>query len=218
MCGRYATALSQAEWSGLFPVGPDSLDFPEPRYNLAPSQGAPVIRNLDGERRLDQIRWGLVPAWAKSVADMKHNLFNARAETAAEKPSFRSAFKSRRCLMPASGFYEWRTVEGVKQPYYISRVDGAPMVFAGLWERWTKDGQELDSCTMLTTSANEFMQELHHRMPVILEAAEREIWLEDGPEAILRPSAEDVLQAWPVTRAVGNVRNESRDLLEPISL
>lgn len=218
MCGRYATALNQAEWSGLFPVRPDSLDIPEPRYNLAPSQGAPVIRELDGERRLDLIRWGLVPAWAKNPTDVRHNLFNARAETAAEKPSFRSAFKSRRCLMPASGFFEWRTVDGVKQPYYISRVDGAPMVFAGLWERWAKDGQELDSCTMLTTSANEFMRDLHHRMPVILEADAREIWLEEGSEAVLGPSAEGVLQAWPVTRAVGNVRNESPGLLEPISL
>ncbi len=218
MCGRYATALNQAEWSGLFPVGPGSLDIPEPRYNLAPTQGVPVIRDLAGERRLDQIRWGLVPAWAKSLTDVKHNLFNARAETAAEKPSFRSAFKSRRCLMPASGFYEWRTVDGVKQPYYISRADGEPMVFAGLWEHWAKDGQELDSCTMLTTSANEFMRELHHRMPVILEAHEREIWLLEGPEEVLHPSPEGVLQAWPVSRAVGNVRNESSSLLEPVSL
>lgn len=217
MCGRYATALSQAEWSGLFPVSPDSLSLPEPRYNLAPSQGAPIIRELEGERRLDIVRWGLIPAWAKNPEQLKHNLFNARGETVAEKPSFRSAFKARRCLMPASGFYEWHTEDGVKQPYYISRVDGEPLIFAGLWERWTKDGQELDSCTMITTSANSFMQKLHHRMPVILEESEREIWLQEGPEELLRPSAEGVLQAWPVSRAVGNVRNESSDLTERIS-
>ena len=145
MCGRYATALSRAEWSGLFPVAPASLELPEPRYNLAPSQGAPVIRELEGERNLELLRWGLVPAWAKSPEAVRHNLFNARGESVAEKPSFRAAFRSRRCLMPASGFFEWHTSEAGKQPYYISRTDGAPLVFAGLWEQWAKAGQELQT-------------------------------------------------------------------------
>ena len=190
--------------------------FPEPRYNLAPTQGAPVIRELDGERRLDQLRWGLIPGWAKSPGDVKHNLFNARAETVAEKPSFRSAFKSRRAVMPASGFYEWRTVDGVKQPYYISRVDGGAMLFAALWERWAQGGESLESSTIITTHSNEFMQQLHNRMPVILEPGELETWLQDGPFELLRPAADGVLQAWPVSRAVGNVRNQGPELLEPI--
>ncbi len=217
MCGRYATALNQAEWSGIFPVAPDTVRFPEPRYNLAPTQGAPVIRELDGGRRLELLRWGLIPAWAKSPEDVRYNLFNARAEGVADKPSFRGAFRSRRALMPASGFYEWKTVDGKKQPYYISRSDGQPLIFAGLWERWESAGQQLDSCTMITTEANTFMQQLHTRMPVILEPAEREIWLEEGPEELLRPAAEDVLQAWPVSRAVGNVRNEGPELLTRIA-
>lgn len=217
MCGRYATALNQAEWSGIFPVAPGTVHFPDPRYNLAPTQGAPVIRDLEGERRLELLRWGLVPAWAKSPEDVRYNLFNARAEGITEKPSFRGAFRSRRALMPASGFYEWETVDGRKQPYYISRADGQPLIFAGLWERWESAGQRLDSCTMITTAANSFMQQLHTRMPVILEPAEREIWLQEGPEELLRPAAEGVLQAWPVNRAVGNVRNEGPELLTRIA-
>ncbi len=216
MCGRYATALSQAEWSGLLPVGPGSLELPEPRYNLAPTQGAPVIRELEGERQLEIMRWGLIPAWAKSPEDVRHNLFNARAETVAEKPSFRSAFRARRCLMPSRGFFEWQTRDGVKQPFFISRADGRPLVFAGLWEQWRGEDRQLLSCTMITTAANGFMQQLHHRMPVILEESEQELWLSEGPEELLRPAAEDVLVAWPVARSVGNVRNDSPQLLEPL--
>src|SRR5690554_647833 len=148
MCGRYATALTQAEWSGVFPMAPDNMQFPEPRYNLAPTQAAPVIRELAGQPNLELLRWGLIPAWAKSPADVNYNLFNARAEGVARKPSFRSAFRSRRSLMPASGFYEWHTVDGVKQPYYISRVDGEPLVFAALWERWERNEESVDSCTI----------------------------------------------------------------------
>lgn len=217
MCGRYATALSQADWSGIFPLGPDTLQFPEPRYNLAPSQGAPVIRRSGTGLSLAELRWGLIPAWAKSPADVRYNLFNARAEGVADKPSFRAAFRSRRALMPASGFYEWRTTDGVKQPYYISRTDGQPLLFAALWERWESGEQELESCTMITTEANSFMQQLHTRMPVIIEANQQQLWLEHGPAELLRPAAEDVLQAWPVSRAVGNVRNEGPELLTPLA-
>ncbi len=217
MCGRYATALTQAEWSGVFPVAPDTMEFPAPRYNLAPTQGAPVIREQDGRFSLETLRWGLIPAWAKSPAEVKHNLFNARAEGVAEKPSFRNAFKSRRALMPASGFYEWRMLDGVKQPYYISRADGEPMVFAALWERWSRAEESLDSCVMITSAANGFMQQLHTRMPVILEKDEQQLWLHEGPQELLRPAAEHVLQAWPVSRAVGNVRNETPELMEPVA-
>lgn len=217
MCGRYATALNQAEWSGIFPVGPDTVQFPEPRYNLAPTQGAPVIRQLAGQLSLDELRWGLIPAWAKSPSDVRYSLFNARAEGVADKASFRAAFRSRRALMPASGFYEWRSEGGVKQPYYISRTDGRPLLFAGLWERWESGEQQLESCTMITTEANGFMQQLHTRMPVIIEFEDRQLWLEEGPQELLRPAAEDVLQAWPVSRAVGNVRNEGPELLTPLS-
>lgn len=217
MCGRYATALNEAEWSGIFPVSPDTVTFPEPRYNLAPTQGAPIIRELAGEWRLDVLRWGLIPAWAKSPADVRYNLFNARAEGVADKPSFRAAFRSRRCVMPASGFYEWRSGENGKQPYYISRTDGKPMLFAGLWERWERGDEQLESCTMITTEANEFMQQLHTRMPVILESEDRLVWLEEGPEELLKPSPEGVLQAWPVSRAVGNVRNEGPELIRALT-
>lgn len=217
MCGRYATALSQAEWSGIFPVRPENMLFPEPRYNLAPTQGAPVIRELDGEAELTLLRWGLIPPWVKDPAALRHTLFNARSETAAEKPSFRAAFKSRRCLMPASGFYEWHTEGGVKKPYFFTRTDGKPVVFAGLWERWERGAERVDSCTMLTASASVFMEQYHQRMPVVLEEADRAAWLHEGPEELLRPAGDDVLQAWPVSPAVGNTRNEGPELVEPLA-
>jgi len=217
MCGRYATALSEAEWSGIFPLSPENMLFPEPRFNLAPTQGAPVIRQLHDEAELAVLRWGLVPGWVREPESIRHTLFNARSETAAEKPSFRAAFRARRCLMPASGFYEWRTEADGRQPYYFSRADGQPLIFAGLWEHWEGNGRKLGSCTMLTTASNPFMEEYHHRMPVILEEADRAAWLHEGPEELLRPAAAGVLQAWPVSRAVGSIRNEGPSLTAPVA-
>lgn len=217
MCGRYATALSEAEWNGIFPVLPENMLFPEPRYNLAPTQGAPVIRLQGSTWELAVLRWGLVPGGARDPASLRHTLFNARSETAAEKPSFRAAFRARRCLMPASGFYEWRAEGDGRQPYFFTRRDGKPVVFAGLWEHWEGDGRTLESCTMLTTAANGFMGDYHHRMPVILEEEQRSVWLEDGPQELLGPAGEDVLQAWAVSRAAGNIRNEGPGLTEPVA-
>jgi putative SOS response-associated peptidase YedK len=155
---------------------PDQQLIFEPRYNIPPTVDIPVIRFADGKRRLSMMRWGLLPPWTK---DPKKSplLNNARAETVAEKPSFRSAFKKRRCLIPASGFFEWKKEGQLKQPFYFSRPDDKPLAFAGLWETWN----DIESCTIITTEANELMAPIHDRMPVVLGDNDYATWLD--PEA-----------------------------------
>ncbi len=175
MCGRFVIELSPdlvTKFFGLTEVP----DLP-PRYNVAPTQPVPVIREAaDGSRRLSLMRWGLVPAWAKEPGE---GLINARCETVNEKPSFRQAFRQRRCIIPASGFYEWSKVDGRKVPYYVRMADGAPMPFAGLWEAWrSPEGQVLETCAILTTAANATVAPIHDRMPVILHPDEFGLWLD----------------------------------------
>lgn len=219
MCGRYALYGPATRLSAHFEVDFEEVDF-GPRYNLAPLQFAPVIRNADGARHVAMLRWGLLPGWAKDPA-MAARLINARSETAAEKPSFRSAFRSRRCLVPADGFYEWKAVAGGKQPHFISRRDGVPMALAGLWEHWSAPGGEaLATFTLLTTAANAMLANLHERMPVILPAETWGLWLnaERTPAQLMPlmcPLAGEELVAWPVSRRVGNVRNDDEGLLAP---
>lgn len=149
----------------------------ESRYNIAPTQLAAVVRNRDGRNHLDLLKWGLVPGWSKDLSFGSH-LINARSETAAEKPAFRHAFKQRRCIIPASGFYEWEQSGKKKQPYYIQLSDQAPMCLAGLWESWkAPDGSELETFTILTTAANKLVAPIHDRMPVILQPDTYSLWL-----------------------------------------
>jgi putative SOS response-associated peptidase YedK len=143
-------------------------------------------------------------------------LINARAETAAEKPSFRSAFRHRRCLLPAAGFFEWTGKAGKKQPYFITSTNGQPMVFAGLWERWEKGEELVESCTILTTDANEFMRSIHTRMPVILAPADFNRWLQTADRELMRPCPDNALRAFPISVLVNNVRNNSEDCLRPL--
>lgn len=200
-------------------------NFP-PRWNIAPTQPVPVIRgDVDGQRHFVLVRWGLVPDWAKEVSTVP--LFNARGETVAEKPAFRSAFKRRRCLVPADGFYEWHTTatatgKGRKQPYLIRRRDRAPMAFAGIWEHWqSPEGSELESCAIITTSANATLAPLHHRMPVILAQRDWDIWMDTSErhtkeaQALIVPSADDLLDAVPVSTRVNAVANDDAGVQAP---
>jgi putative SOS response-associated peptidase YedK len=220
MCGRFAFYSPAEATAALF--GAHSAAELKPRFNVAPTQDVAAIRrNEAGEAQLTTLRWGLVPFWAKDPA-IGNRMINARAETVAEKPSFRNAYHKRRCLVLADGFYEWHTHDGQKVPYFISLKNGKPLAFAGIWERWDdkEKGEKLETTAIITTAANDFMSQLHDRMPVVLEAGEggtlADAWLagEDGAlaDAIARAPR---FRAWPVDRKVNNARNEGKELIEP---
>ncbi len=216
MCGRFtlrAPASVVAEQFGLFDTAPLS-----PRYNIAPSQTVAAVRrateSVEPARQLVLLQWGLVPSWAKD-AKVGNRLINARAETVAEKPAFRAALRRRRCLVVADGFYEWQRTGGKKQPYFIRLADDRPFAFAGLWERWEgPDHAALETCTLITTEANELMAPIHDRMPVILSPDDYDRWLDPAiqkPEhlqPLLRPYPSDAMVAYPVTTHVNNPKNE----------
>lgn len=218
MCGRYATLLPPDAMRALFRTVNPPPNF-APTWNMAPSRPAPVVRlhPQTRERHLDLLTWGLVPHWAKDPKATRQPI-NARSETAATTPMFRDAFAHRHCLVPADVFYEWQVVDGAKQPWAIARGDGAPLVFAGLWEGWRgADGTIIRSFTILTTDANDELRPLHERMPVVLEEAHWPLWLgeaEGDPAALLRPSAA-AFRTWRISTAVNNVRHDSAALLEP---
>jgi putative SOS response-associated peptidase YedK len=215
VCGRFAFYSPSEATAALF--GVDSSIEVEPHYNIAPSQYIAAIRNATAGRELVMLRWGLLPFWARDPA-MGNRLINARAETVAEKSSFRAAYRQRRCLVLADGFYEWKAAGGSKTPYYISQQNGEPFAFAGLWESWqSKDSAEnIQSTALITTEANEFMAAVHHRMPVILQANSADRWLA-GDDSVLADVAANspALRAWPVSRRVNNARNDDADLLTP---
>ena len=224
MCGRYALTTTPAALSKLFGVLM-KLQL-TPRFNVAPTQMMPVVVNEAGEREIMLMRWGLIPSWAKD-ASIGSRLINARSETAAGKPAFRSAFKQRRCVVPASGFYEWMKTGGAKQPYFITRADGQSLGLAGLWENWTDpdSGKELRTFTILTTDANEALKPLHDRMPVILEPEDVGRWLGErkkkGSDAaeltdLLRPAADGVLALRPVSSRVNSPKNDDASVLDPV--
>ena len=215
MCGRFAFYSPSEAVAQLFGVsGAQPVDA---RYNIAPTQYVAGIRNGEsGDRELAMFRWGLVPFWARDPS-IGNRMINARAETVAEKPSFRNAYKKRRCLVLADGFYEWHREGDVKVPYYISLASGEPFAFAGLWEHWqSKESDEsLQTTTIVTAAANDYLSQLHHRMPVVLEPETATRWL--GGDMALLDSVADTspdFRAWPVDRKVNNARNESPDLIE----
>ncbi|NIL94868.1 MAG: hypothetical protein GTO71_10635 [Woeseiaceae bacterium] len=218
MCGRFAFYSPSEATAALF--GASGSAPVEARYNIAPTQYVAAVRNADDEsRELTVFRWGLVPFWAKDPS-IGNRMINARAETVAEKPAFRAAYRHRRCIVLADGFYEWRREGSVKTPYYVSGADGQPFAFAALWENWTskESGETIESTTLITTEANEFMAALHHRMPVVLSPETANRWLTGDDEAIefaLENTPE--LRAWPVDRRVNNARNEGEDLIQAVS-
>lgn len=237
MCGRYSLTTPVEALRQLFLFS--ELPNLAPRANIAPTQMVPAVRlgtRPDEDRgagrergqgvhaagrHLVMLRWGLVPFWAKDLA-IGSRMINARGEQVAEKPAFRAAFKRRRCLIPADGFYEWRKEAGGKQPYRVVMADGAPFAFAGLWESWTDpvSADEVQSCTIITTGANSLLQAIHDRMPVILDPADHDAWLapDTAPErlqGLLRACPAAALRAYPVSKRVNAVANDEADLMEP---
>ena len=229
MCGRIALFTPPAKMARFLDatLGADVDPEGHPSFNLGPTQRIDGVRINDGARVLERFRWGLIPGWAKD-ASFGSRTFNARAETVATKPSFRSAYKRRRLLIPVDGFFEWdRRAAGKPQPHYFTRTDGEPLVFAGLHESWRdpsggKDDPVIQSATVITTEAGPDMDEIHDRMPVILEQETFDLWLsedEDELEALsslLQPAEPGTIVHVPVDRAVGNVRNDGPSLIEPI--
>lgn len=225
MCGRYALTVEPAVLAALFALR-DVAPF-DPRYNLAPSQSAPIVVRGDDPRgrRTEAMRWGLVPSWSKDPK-IAYKTINARSETAAVKPAFRAAFKRRRCLVPASWFYEWKHDGATKVPFRIQRSSGEPLAFAGLFEHWPGTGSEppRTTFTILTTEANEDMEGLHDRMPCIIEPADFGRWLEfdlDGEaatKALLAPARKGTLVFDRVSTRVNHVKNEGPGLLIPDTL
>ena len=233
MCGRYQLTTSMRRLGLSFGFDEFSEIRITPRFNIAPSQRVPIVRNEVGAeleiirraeggttREAVMARWGLIPAWAKNAA-IGYKTINARAEGLAGKPAFRDAFKRRRCIVPASGFYEWkRPAKGAKQPHLIRRTDGELIGFAGLWETWTdrETGQLVTSCTIVTCEPNELMSQLHNRMPVILAPADYDAWLDPsdlrGPE-LLRPCPTEWLEALPVSTRVNSPKNDDPSIFEP---
>ncbi len=227
MCGRYSLTSPTEAVRRLF-------DFPERpnlavRVNIAPSQEVAAVRLAEAEtvtRQFVWLRWGLIPSWAKEPG-IGNRMINARAETLAEKPAFRAAFRRRRCLIPADGFYEWQTERGRKQPYRIALASGAPFAFAGLWERWEgpKGGVggegAVESCTIVTTEANARLRTLHHRMPVILAPEAYDLWLDPATpgaqvQALLRPAPSEWFTAYRVSPKINSPANDDPALIEPL--
>lgn len=220
MCGRYTLTTKPNDLAKAFGLDATPEDL-APRYNIAPSQWVPVITDTR-PRRLEAFRWGLVPSWAKDPS-IGHRMINARAETVAEKPSFRSAFRRRRCLIPADGFYEWRRDGKRKTPICIRRSDGAPFAFAGLWETWKPtSGEALHSCTIITTEPNALMATIHDRMPVILAPETYDLWLDstiddrDLLRGLLSPCPDSWLKYYVVSMLVNSPANDTPQCMEPI--
>ncbi len=228
MCGRITQGFTWREVNAFLRLIGPAANL-RPRYNLAPSQNAAVVRGDAEGRHLSMMRWGLIPGWAKDPS-IGHKLINARAETAAVKPSFRGAFSKRRCLVPVDGFYEWRREGSIRQPWRIFRPDGGLMAFAGLWERWRvpegaalrgslaerQPGEVVENFTILTTEANATMRALHHRMPVILMPEAFETWLTGG-DVQLGPASEDLVAMHRVDLRVNNPRNDDPECVAALA-
>ncbi len=217
MCGRFAFYSSHEAMAALFNAEP--VDSVEPRYNIAPTQDVAAVREPEqGRRELVTLRWGLVPYWARDPS-IGNRLINARAETVASKPAYREAYRKRRCLVLADGFYEWRPGPRGKIPWFISLASGEPFAFAGLWERWRdrESGQRLETAVIVTTAAPGFIAELHDRMPVVLNRDQGDRWLAGDRQVLAEAAAHPpALRAWPVDRQVNSAKNEGAQLIEPV--
>jgi putative SOS response-associated peptidase YedK len=218
MCGRFAQRTDPkrvAKWFGV-----EEVPELEPRYNIAPTQEITAVRETEDGREIAFYKWGLIPSWAKDIS-MGARLINARSETVREKPAFRQSFKQRRCIIPADGFYEWQRTEGRKQPFFFQMRDESPFGFAGIWEQWKgEEGQVINSCTILTTTANEVLRPVHDRMPVILHPDDYSLWLDHDTrklemvEDLLRPYPADEMASYPVSTLINSPRSQGERLIE----
>ena len=220
MCGRYNLITDAGALVDFFEIERALFDTSElqPRYNVAPSQNVPIVRDTGNGRELVLARWGLVPHWSKE-AKPKYSTINARAETVAEKPTYREAFRRKRCLIPATGFYEWKREGDQKTPHHIRLPEGGLFAFAGLWDHWDKEGAGFDSCSIIVTGANDIMQPIHDRMPVILNPAQYNTWLAADHfnraqlESLLVPYTGE-LKVYPVSRLVNSPKNDDPRCIE----
>ena len=210
MCGRFSVISNSKKVEEHFRLM-RSGEFIH-SYNVNPSNNIPVVRLEDGDRILENMHWGLIPHWAK---DKKIKPINAKAETIGQKPFFRSAFKKSRCLIPANGFYEWKRANNHKQPYYFKLRGSELLAFAGLWDHWEHEGEMIDSCTIITTEANDVMLPVHDRMPVIQDPEDYDTWLLEGNKSLLHPYSGDMI-VYPVSTAVNNPKHNGKDLIEPV--
>jgi putative SOS response-associated peptidase YedK len=225
MCGRYRLSRRKQLVEEYFDTESDEPEW-TPRYNIAPSQPVPVIRQNPKEprRELSLMRWGLIPSWAKDASDAAR-MINARSETAGTKPAFRDAVKSRRCLIPADGFYEWQRVGKIKQPYCFEVGNAAMFAFAGIWDRW-KDpsGNWLKTCSILTTTPNAVTSPVHDRMPVILDPDSYDLWLDPGMQdtvaasEMLKPYGAQFMRCYPISTRINHVANDDNECSRPVEL
>lgn len=224
MCGRFTQRKPKEVIAKQFGVDVD--DELEPRFNVAPTQRVAAVRAAQGGggREFVPLKWGLIPSWAKD-ASMGAKLINARSETVTEKPSFREAFKRRRAIIPADSIFEWRRTEGRKQPYYFQMRDGSLFGFAGLWDSWrNEEGDVVETCSILTTGANDIFRPVHERMPVVLHPESYDEWLSDDPRGVeslkelLRPYPSSEMIAYPVSPGVNSPQNQGEELIEQITV
>lgn len=223
MCGRYSLAWDTEELQRHFAITA-AMPTLMPRYNIAPSQQAPIIFDdrESGERRAAMFTWGLVPFWADDPS-IGNRMVNARSDSVASKPAYRAAARYRRCLVPATGFYEWKEVAGKKHPHYFVPTEDRPIAFAGLYEHWQGEGgQVIDSYTVITTDANATLEDVHHRMPVILEPDSYGLWLDPSVDEggavldLLAPARDDLLRGYAVSRRVNRPSEDDAELIEPV--
>jgi putative SOS response-associated peptidase YedK len=225
ICGRFTNSAKPEQIKKEFKVGKVNPKLFTPRYNIAPTQEIPAVLEKEGERIIENLKWGLIPHWSKDDS-FASKLINARAETLSEKASFRDAFKTHRCIIPASGFYDWdKKSSGVKQPYYFYLKDKDVFGFAGLWSEWTdkETGELIETCTIITAEANEILNEVHDRMPVILKAKDYDQWLDEKEKStnelqdLLTPFPDKKMAFHPVSRAVNSPGEDSPDLIGEIN-
>jgi putative SOS response-associated peptidase YedK len=221
MCGRFTQRYTWPEIRDLYDLTGTARNL-QAHYNIAPTDTVDVVRSASGGSELVPMRWGLIPYWWKKPPKQLPASFNARAESVADKPMFRDAFKRHRCIIPASGYYEWIARPDGKQPFFISAADGSVLSFAGLWDRWKNpdSGEQVVSCTIIITDANALTRPIHDRMPVLLDKASFEPWLSGAADAdILMPAADDCVRFWPVSRRVNKTGNGDDDptLIEEVA-
>jgi putative SOS response-associated peptidase YedK len=221
MCGRFTLQITKEMLAEIF--GNLVIQDFKPRYNIAPTQQVAVVRiSTDGSRHLDLLKWGLIPSWSKDPS-IGSKMINARSETVDTKPSLRSAFKHRRCIIPASGFYEWQEVGGKKHPLYVKLKGQHVMLFAGLWEHWKpEEGDVIESCTILTTTNNELIKPLHDRMPVILDTRDKDLWLDphvsdtEQLKSLFKPYPSEMMDMYRVSNMVNSPKNDNPDCIKPL--